>query len=492
MKTCGFRGSCAPGTSSLRCRRLFGHSLPSRRAALLGALLGAVVAGVASSLHAADTAAGTVGWRAGVTRICITPREPVWLAGYAARSGPSAGVLTDLHARALVLSAGDSRLAIVTLDLIEIPQPLHERITALAGERHGLRPEELLVNVSHTHGGPMVSATTVADWGLDAAWGARAEAYVTFLLDRIDVALGQALAGRVPVTVAHGAATCGIAMNRRLPTADGITLAPHPDGPVDHEVPVLRVVQANGSLLALLFGYACHNTALGPVPEINGDYAGFALEKLEADHPGSVALFLSGCGGDQDPHPRRDLADARAAGLALAAAVERALADEPLALAARLVVSLERCPLPFAPLPPRAELEARAASADGFVSRHARHVLETWPHPGDEPAPYPLPVQVARLGDGLVIVALGGEPMADYALRLRRELAAGAERIWVAGYSNLVHAYVPTRRVLAEGGYEGTQAVVYQGLPGPFAPDCEERIVDSVRRQAARLRGQSR
>lgn len=427
-------------------------------------------------------------WMAGAAKVSITPPEPVWMAGYAARTGPSEGTLTELNARALALAdARGQRIVVVTLEIIEIPSTLRDRIVAMASERHGLDPAELLVNVSHTHGGPMVSAKTIADWGIDPVWGRRAEEYVDFLVARIDDAIGAAISSLAPATLGRSDSSCAFAMNRRLPTPDGVRLAPNPDGTVDHDVPVLRVMSVDGPLLAVLFGYACHNTAFGPTRLLNGDYAGFALAKLEGDHPGAVALFLMGCGGDQDPAPRRDEADAIANGEALAAAVERGLAGEPVALPPRLAGSLAICPLPFAPLPPRADLEARAASPNGFVSRHARFVLDRWPNPGEQPPEYPLPVQVVDVGGGLMLVALGGEPMADYSLRLKRELAAAGRRVWVAGYSNLVHAYVPTKRVLAEGGYEGTEAVIYQSLPGPFADDCEERIVESVRRQAAAI-----
>lgn len=424
---------------------------------------------------------------AGVARESITPTEPVWMAGYSARTGPSEGILTPLHARVLAIDDGTARLVIVTLDLIEIPVTLRDALLVMAADRHGLAPTEILLNVSHTHGGPMVSARTIAEWGIDPVWGRRAEAYVSFLVDRVSAAIGRALAGRAPATLAHGVGRATFAMNRRLPTPDGIRLAPNPEGPVDHDVPVLRVAAPDGALVAVVCGYACHNTALGPTRTLNGDYAGFALETLERDHPGAVALFLSGCGGDQDPSPRRDEADARANGAALAAAVESVLAGGPAVLAPNLAVSLETCPIPFAPLPSRTALEARAASPDGFVARHARWVLAEWPGPDDRPPDYPLPVQVVRFGDSLMLVALGGEPVVDYAARIGRELAAPGRAVWVAGYSNLVQAYVPNRRVLAEGGYEGTDAVIYQSLPGPFAPEIEERIVASVRKLAAAL-----
>jgi hypothetical protein len=77
-------------------------------------------------------------------------------------------------------------------------------------------------------------------------------------------------------------------------------------------------------------------------------------------------------------------------------------------------------------------------------------------------------------------VLLGGETVVDYSLRLKNEL--GADKTWVSGYCNDVMAYIPSRRVLEEGGYEGGGAMVYYGLPAPWGPQVEERIVKEVHR----------
>ncbi len=436
------------------------------------------------SMIAAGAAAEPDHWKAGVAKTTITPDQPVWMAGYAARSEPSEGVLVDLYARALVLAdAHNNRLAIVTLDLIEIPDTLRGLIVDMATKHHGLKPEELLLNVSHTHGGPMVSAKTVADWGLDPAWGKRADACVEEVVEKVDGVLKQAIANLVPATVSYSHSRCGFAMNRRQPTsAGGFRLGPNPDGPVDHDVPVLRIESAEKKLIGLVFGYACHNTALGPTRKLNGDYTGFAQRRLDLDHPDTVNLFLTGCGGDQDPAPRRHQEEAEQNGLALASAVEAALVPAPVPLSAALSTTMEMCPLAFAPLQ-RADLEVRATSANGFVSRHARWVLSEWPKQEDHPADYQYPVQVVVLGHKLALVALGGEPVVDYSIRLKTELSKEMPFVWVAGYSNLVNAYIPSSRVLQEGGYEGTEAVIYQSLPGPFRQDLEERIVESVHSQ---------
>lgn len=405
------------------------------------------------------------------------------MAGYAARTGPSEGVLTDLHARSLFLEdAQGHRLVVLTLELIEIPSELRDRIVELAKQQHGIPADQLLLNVSHTHGGPMISAQTVRDWGIEALWASKADAYVEQLLDAIDRVLGEAANRIGTARVSFSQGECGFAMNRRLPTPEGILLAPNPDGSVDHDVPVLRVTAPDGKPIATLFGYACHNTALGPVRQLHGDYAGFAQELLEREEPEGIALFLMGCGGDQNPEPRRDLDDARRNGQALARAVQQATQQPGVQLPPALQVRTESIPLPFAALPPRDDLKARSTSPDGFVARHAQSILERWPNPEDQPPDYPYPVQVALLGNQLQLIALGGEPMVDYSLRLKRELAAPGRSTWVAGYSNLVHAYIPTRKVLREGGYEGTQAIIYQSLPAPFREEIEQRIVDAVQR----------
>lgn len=422
-------------------------------------------------------------WTVGAASVRITPETPVWMAGYASRTGPSEGVLLDLHARVIVLTdSHKARIAVVSLDLIEIPESLRTQLQEMALKNYGLKSSDLLLNVSHTHGGPMLSAQNVADWGADPVWGDKAEAFVTHLVSKVDGLLKKALEQKQPAQVSFGRSTCALAMNRRLPTAEGIRLAPNPNGPTDHDVPALHVRTHKGELIAVVFGYACHNTTMGGIPLLNGDYAGYACHKIEADHPGTVALFLGGCGGDQDPVLRGGPAEAEQNGNLLAAAVEQTLNAQSISLSPRLNIASETIPLEFAALPSRSDLEVRAQSGNGFVARHAQSILKNWPGPNDHPPAYQYPIQVVSFGDQLTLIALAGEPVADYSLRLKKELSDQEQAVWVAGYSNLVNAYIPNRRVLEEGGYEGTEAIIYQSLPAPFRPELEDQIVSTVRK----------
>lgn len=441
---------------------------------------------IAATSIAPTWAADSPTWKAGAAKVVITPSEPVWMAGYSGRKGPSEGVLLDLHAKALALTdADDHRLVIVTMDLISIPQALRENVLTEAEKLHGLKPHEILLNVSHTHCGPMVNPKTITNWGIDPVYVGKTAAYVRLLEAKISEAIGEALKNSQPAKLSYSHARCGFAMNRRLPTEGGYQNSPYPEGPVDHDVPVLRVESSDGKLSAVLFGYACHNTTLG-IQQLNGDYAGFAQRDLEAAHPEMIALFLMGCGADQNPYPRGKVEQAEQHGRTLANAVETALLPAPLPLEPKLVTSLEIVPLAFAPLPGADVLEQRAKSSNIYEAKHAAEVIELLKaHDGKTPE-YEFPVQAIRIGK-LTLMAFGDETVVDYSLRTKRELGTDHGPTWVAGYSNMVRCYVPSRRVLLEGGYEAGGAMIYTSLPGPFAEDVEERIFDSVTRQVKSL-----
>lgn len=433
------------------------------------------VLGIATSLTAADP-----GWRGALGKVNITPTSPMWMAGYASRNKPSEGVASDLFAKVLVLDDGQGeRLAIVTLDLIGVPRPLRENLEQTLEKTYGLPPRALLINASHTHCGPELRArraeTVVAGGPESDQSGRVAQAleYSNRLQQQIVTLVGDCLQRLEPVRLGFSQARCGFAMNRRLPADGTFKNSPYPEGPVDHSVPVLRVESADGALRGLMFGYACHNTTLG-FYEFCGDYAGFAQAALEEAHPGTIAMFVEGCGGDQNPYPRGTLELAQLHGKTLATAVEAALLPTPQPVTGRLSSALQTVTLEFAPLPERQLLEERTQSKNRYEAAHAQRILKQLDSPEGVNLQYPYLVQVIRFGSCFTMVTLAGEVVVDYSLRLKADHPE--ERLWVAGYSNDVFGYVPSLRVLREGGYEGGGAMLYTSLPGPFAESVEERI----------------
>jgi hypothetical protein len=380
----------------------------------------------------------TLPLKVGVAQVKITPQVNMWMAGYAGRKKPAEGTLQQLYAKALAFEdAKGHRQVLVTTDLIGILPSLRSSIEAKVKAAHQLPPEAILLNASHTHSGPEYRPRT----------GREQEAldYTHFLEDRLMEVIGAALADLQPAQVSWNRAKAGFAMNRRLPTPTGYQNSPNPDGPVDHDVPALQVLTPTGEARAVLFGYACHNTCLGEY-EYCGDYAGYAQEYLSAHRPGFVALFMNGCSGDQNPYPRRSDVVPGVSGVELAQMHGRSLAN-----AVEVAMQVPKRPIHG---PIRAAYE-KVALAYQPEKKRDDHLY---------------PVQVVRFGGDLTLIALGSEVTVDYSLRLKKELGEKAPA-WVAGYSNDYTGYIPSLRVLKEGGYEAQAG---------WAEDVEERIVSKV------------
>jgi hypothetical protein len=230
-------------------------------------------------------------------------------------------------------------------------------------------------------------------------------------------------------------------------------------------------------LEAVLFSYACHNTTMN-FQQWCGDWAGFAKIDLEEKHPGTTALFITGCGADTNPLPRRKLELCRKYGRQLADATEKVLAEPMRLVHGPLRAQLQQVDLAFQSVPSRQDLETAAGGKDVYRKRWAQYLLERLADGQPISPSYPYLVQAVRLGDQLNMVVLSGEVVVDYSLRLKKELGPNT---LVFAYCNDVCAYMPSERVLTEGGYEGSEAMTYYGLPSPWAPGLENKIVKSVR-----------
>ncbi len=248
-------------------------------------------------------------------------------------------------------------------------------------------------------------------------------------------------------------------------------------GPVDYEVPVLSVRRLDGKLAAIIFGYACHATVVD-FYQWSGDYPGFAQIELEKAHPETVALFFAGCGGDQNPLPRRSVDLAKEYGRSLAGSVEAVLNGVMTAVDGELDMRYSEIPLALDTLPTRDELVKDSQSTNKYAAQRAIVLLKQIDNGQPLSQTYPYPLQSWRFGPALTWVTLGGEVVVDYSLRIKNELGAG--HVWVAAYTNDVMAYIPSQRVLKEGGYEGGGAMVYYGLPTIWSPEVEETIIKGV------------
>jgi hypothetical protein len=428
-------------------------------------------------------------WQAGAAKVAITPRMPVWMAGYGNRDKPSQGVAQQLQAKALAIEDPQGvRVVIVTTDLIGFVREVTETIADQARQRFKLPRNRLVITSSHTHTGPTLGNSLRVMYDLTPEQAQAVQDYTRYLEEQVVAVIGKAIGNLAPARLSFHRGKAGFAMNRREPTPQSVKIGVNPKGPVDHDVPVLQVSSPDGKLLAVLFSYACHNTTLtGNHYEFHGDYAGEAQERFENKHPGAVALFMMGCGADANPQPRGELENAQRNGEELASAVESAVGRDGRPVQGQLRAELTHFPIPLAPAPSRGEFEARLKDSDRFVRRHAAQQIELLNRDGHSPRDYSYPLQAVQLGNTVTLVALGGEVVVGYALQLKQRL--GEETTWPVGYANDVFAYIPTRQILSEGGYEADRSQVYYGMPGPWAPAIEATILDQAVGLVNKLRG---
>ena len=437
-------------------------------------------------LLAVVATAQTPEWKAAAAKAVITPQETMYLSGFANREVPAEGAAMELFAKTLVIEdAKGTRFVMVTLDLVEVPHQLREAVENEVKAKFGLPDKSLLMNCSHTHCGPELKYTELEFMGLtDPLRKERCLRYNAFLTEKIVGTIGEALQALAPATISYGHARCGFAMTRRLksdkPTGDPYLNSPNPEGVVDHDVPVLSVTAADNKLAAIVFGYACHNTSMS-IKQWHGDYAGHAQAMIEEAHPGTVALFMMGCGGDQNAYPRFSPIFSMRHGQSLATAVEAAIAAKPKPIRGPLHIDRQTTQLDYESIPTAADLEKRLETSSGYDRKWDERRLFALKK-GELRDHYDYPVQVVRFGDDLTLVGLSGETCVDYSLRLKREFT-GPGRLWVAGYCNDVLAYIPSKRVLHEGGYEAYRSIIYWSNPlhpEKFADTLEERIIGKV------------
>jgi hypothetical protein len=418
-------------------------------------------------------------WKAGLAQIKITPEQPVLMSGYAARKKPFEKVATDLYVKALVLEDGEGhRAALVTSDLLGFPANVAEPICERIEKSTGLARANILLNSSHTHTGPQVSLKVPAKDDPGEADALRIIDYTRNLQDKVVAVVEQATKNLETVELSWGSGVAHFVMNRREFTPDGVILGANPRGLADRGVPVLKIAAAAGTPRAIVFGAAVHNTTLrSDYYQICADYAGFAQTLLQEKFPGVQAMFMLGCAGDADPYPFGNMELARQHGTALGEDVVRVLGTKLWPIRGPLHMEFTRVDLPLQSDLSREQLQELAANKRSPKNFGATEMLALLDR-GEKPAThYSCPLTVWQFGSDLTLVGLSGEVVVDYVPLM--EEALGPNQLWIAAYCHDVFGYLPSARVLAEGGYE-TRGL-YSGGAGFFTPDAQDVLVRAVR-----------
>ncbi len=393
--------------------------------------------------------------------------------------------------KVLALKSPDGAHAVMaTTDHMGMSRTIYDSIYAEVHARFGLARSEFMLTFSHNHCGPCLRDDLVDYYPSDDEQRRLVGEYTDWMERQVVEAVGEALGTLRPAQLSVAEGRCTFAVNRRENSEDEVPQLRAEGKPlrgaVDHYVPVLAARGEGGELLAVLFGYACHPTTLS-FTYWCGDYPGFAQIALEDAHPGAAAMFFNACGGDQNPIPRRELELAEQYGGMLSDAVEQVLAGEMRPVSAGLATAFEFVDLAYEEVVTRETLLPIAGGdARDLHVRWARRMLALLDEGAVFPTSYEYPVQAWRIADELLLIAIGGEAVVDYSLRFKREFGPGT---WVCGYANDMAAYIPSRRVWEEGGYEGGPHLDEYGRPAwRWAGDVEDRIAAATHRVVRRVR----
>jgi hypothetical protein len=419
-------------------------------------------------------------YQVGAAAVDVTPDHPIRLRGYSGRQTESDGVVQRLWAKALVINSPQRPAALlITLDNCLIPAYLRSELATRLQRRIGLHPDRFAITATHTHNGPILAnmSETLYCHPLPKAHREHIERYTLKLIDKLEHVAVTAFENQQAARLFWSRGQVGFARNRRTK-----------GGPVDHELPVLVIKNLAGDVRAVYVSYACHCTTLSH-NKVSGDWAGYAQAQIQRSYPGAIALVSAGCGGDANPRAGANQDETAAQhGQEISDEVSRLLQPRlngglrP--ISGELDARFARVNLQLAKIPSRAQWEARAkqdSDRGGTVGYHARIHLERLDRNEPIKTKVPLPVQTWTFADDLAIVFLGGEAVVDYAVRLKKEL--DHRRVWINAYANDVPCYIPSERVLREGGYEGGGAMTFHDWASPFLPGLEKQIVDEVHYQ---------
>jgi hypothetical protein len=430
-------------------------------------------------------------WKVGAAKVNINPTEPIWLAGYGNRDRPSDGILQDIWVKAAAFQDDTGAVSVITTaDLVGLDTTTVETVSRRVREKFNVPRERLLFNYSHNHSCPVTGDVLHLYYPLmDAQQRAAVARYTARLYDHYVEVIGKAIQALSPATLEFEQGLAGFAVNRRRARPGGRALP----GPVDHDVPVMVARDDRRAPRAILFGYSCHTTALSG-SKVNGDYAGYAQEELERAFPTATALFVMGCGGDANPLPRimgvntpEAVELASMYGKILAAAVKLVLEGKMNPIGGPIKAAYGIAEVPFQKPPTREDLLEQQKTLTGNRKRYNEYLLTVIEKEGKLMDRYPYPVHAWMFGDDLTFIGLTGENVVDYCLRFKKEY--GWENTWVAGYHNELLSYIPSLRVLKEGGYEGTEGMYEYGLPGPYGYAVEEVIAQKVEELVKEARG---
>ncbi|MFK7695138.1 neutral/alkaline non-lysosomal ceramidase N-terminal domain-containing protein [Paenibacillus sp. HJGM_3] len=421
----------------------------------------------------------------------ITPQTPVWMAGFGDRTHESEGIHDPIFAKAVLLQANKT-LLILTLDLSGGDRSFIVGIKTILEETFGLKHDEVLINFSHTH--HAVAARGETHGERDPMY--RSAIDYRFIRDTIVRLVTECCSNLEEGQLLLGRGTSIFGVSRRKLTDKGVLWKPTYNTPIDHDLFVFQLLNAAGERKGIIYSYGCHPTSMSSDNYlISNDFPGRTNSYLEETYPGTMAVFLQGCAGEIKPL-KCSVGDdfisctfeqMEEAGVDLAKDIVRVLEKQPFtpvqgvfkSILVEASLFMEHTPIEFFEAivnnPQIGEVRRRGAQRkiklfqEGLAKDRTSIYICIW-----------------HLDEDTRLIAMEGEISTEYSMLLK-QLFPGGKTI-VLGYSNGVTFYVPTRKMIGEGGYEVDYLHIGGPYTGIFLPEIEDIIVGQITKADLALR----
>ena len=425
--------------------------------------------------------------RFGLATRDITPDFPTLMGGYGARKDTYDGVNDPLTFTAIVLEEGGQRAFIGAADLCTVgPDETVSRMLDALAEVVGCPRDNIMLNASHTHGGPMMPSDILFFRGLDDS---TSERYAAFFAERVMEAAREAAEDMIEGTLWYGEGKTALPMNRRALVDGKILNAPNPDGPTDGRLQLLVFKNVQGNVAAVGARVACHPVATGAQHLLTADYPGaWRAEFTRAFGPEVTPFFLQGAGADARPHHAaagegwRHLkhTELPQIGRELLADTLAVLTGETLMPVAGLILQgkINVISAPCERLNTRREhFTPLLQSQNGYESYYAKDALRRLDAGEEIPDHIGFKVQTLWLNREFALIGLDVEPL--HALGYAVAAAVGPRKALLLGYTNGCVCYAPDSAEAKRGGYE-TTSYIHSVWTGPLKPGLEKLFADAV------------
>jgi len=421
-----------------------------------------------------------VDFYAGVAQSVITPPEGTFMVE--PRGKTSTGTHDGLFVKALTLGDGKNMIVIVSFDLSGLNELQVNNIRKAVFDSTGIKAEQLMLSCTHSHNTPAsYHMHRKNEWN---------EQWEKQMIAVAVETIKHAVNNLEKVSISQGTAPVQIGFNRRLNESSYASMAPNPNGPVLKETDAV-FIKDDKSETAVLFSYAAHPVCVHSTStEFSADYPGYAAKYIQSRYPGSIPVFLQGCGGNVNSTLRGGYEAAESDGNKLGEAVIKSAESSKTIIPSRILYGQRNFYLPYQDIDKEtAELvikrieesmEVMKEKNPDFTPGVAHKDMLTWAHRvkdmaenGELQKGLSFQAQAFALGKSLAIIAFPDEVFVDYALYIKEH--SPFEQTIVLGYTNGKRGYIPSAEAFYLGGYEVVRAQQAVNLPY-LTPACDKII----------------